>query len=455
LLSNRRQSFPPSFSAALTFSLLWKAAYKKYESSDTSKATTKSIDQSTLKKLKSSSEPLLQNLLPHDVILRDLITRFYGCQIIDTRLEIVGRGANAEETAPVASEGFAHPNLYPVIAAIETHNHIFIVHQPFVEFTLHDCINYSPSILSESHNKPLFILYQLINLIKSLHDRNLLVGQIGLEDICMSENLWLQVLPRLDTNLLPYEDWMEHHQELFEARNPAIKRHLSASAVSDYSKVAPLLRADPGLSAKPTLEQYCKMWCNRELSNFDYLMILNEMSGRQKGNPLNSYIFPWVTDFSTRNGLVWRDLTKSKYRLNKGDAQLDLTFQSLSLSTSSTSSVAEMPHHVSDVLSEITYYVYMARRTSKSLLCKYVRPIFVAAEYPSSIQRLQEWSPDEAIPEFYSEPIVFKSIHEDLPDLEVPVWSTCPEDFVLKHREALESQNVSEKLHDWINLNFG
>ncbi|XP_038108668.1 WD repeat-containing protein 81 [Culex quinquefasciatus] len=439
---------------------LWKAAYRKYAgsrpqgpassaiaggnhhsltsaqvgsfdsggSSGSIGAPSITVTNSTKKQQESNN--ISAALLPYDYVLRESLSRAYGCRIVRVDEEL----GSAPDYGGLGVQG--HANLYPVLVAIETNMNLFVIFDPFIENNLLDCVTYSPAVLEKSHNKPLFLIYQLLNLMKSLHDRGLNLGNIGLGDIYLTENLWLRVIPNLEVNLLEFDDEIQRHLDEQSSRRNVLARDTK-------------VRLMRGLDLKYSLKDYCEAWCHGQLSNFDYLTILNNLAGRRIGCPEHHHIMPWITDFSTRNGQIWRDLKKSKYRLNKGDIQLDLTFQAAS-GTDGT-----VPHHVSDVLSEITYYVYMARRTPKPVLCKYIRPIWVPAEYPVSIQRLQEWTPDECIPEFFTDPSVFKSIHEDLPDLEVPIWATCPEDFVAKHREALESQVVSEKLHHWIDLTFG
>jgi len=71
------------------------------------------------------------------------------------------------------------------------------------------------------------------------------------------------------------------------------------------------------------------------------------------------------------------------------------------------------------------------------------------------MQRLYQWTPDECIPEFYSDPRIFASLHSEMSDLALPSWATSAEDFICLHRDALESDRVSQQLHHWIDITFG
>lgn len=407
---------------------LWKSAYKKYGNGN---------DESGDLKVSSSSaklpESVNSNLISYDVLMRETIIRLYNCPIIHYKLDKLIRSESTSDDSAFSTQQdeIINVNHFPFLASIESNTHFYLLHCPVIENTLLDCITYSPAILDKNYNKPLFVIYQLFNFLKSIHEKGLLMGEVNLCDIYMTENLLIQVIPKIDSNLIEYE-------EPPEAAND------EANEAYEYS--TSVFCKTPTYS----LKDYCEMWCTGKISNFDYLTMLNNFAGRRIDSADYHHIVPWVIDFTTKSG-NWRDLTKTKYRLTKGDAQLDITYQHMKLGSAEVT----IPHHVSDVLSEITFYVYMARKTPKSVLCRHVRPKFVAAEYPASIKRLQEWTPDECIPEFFNDASVFKSIHEDLSDLEIPIWSTCPEDFIAKHREALESQYVSENLHHWIDLTFG
>ncbi|KAL7044856.1 hypothetical protein ACKWTF_002080 [Chironomus riparius] len=400
--------------------ILWKNANKKYSSE---------YQQQNESTGNNGKQFVDSALVPYEIALREVITRMYGCPIIHYKLDRIKNDSISDDITFNChfDVEMHHINQYPLLGAIESNSHFYLIYQNVIENTLLDCVSYSPGVLEKSYNKNMFIIYQLINLQKSTHDKGLVIGEINLSDIYLTENCLLRIIPKLESNLIKYEHCESTENESFESTSIQ-------------------LLSNPELS----LKDYCQMWCTGQLSNFDYLTILNNYAGRKIDSPDYHHIMPWVTDFSSKNG-NWRDLTKTKYRLTKGDAQLDITYQHIKNSAENSTT----PHHVSDVLSEITFYVYMARKTPKSVLCRHVRPKFVAAEYPASIKRLQEWTPDECIPEFFNDPSVFKSINEDLPDLEVPVWSSCPEDFIVKHREALESQYVSENLHHWIDLTFG
>lgn len=339
---------------------LWKSAYKKFSGENPSEPKVTSASSKI-------TENLSSNLVPYELVLREAIIRMYGCQIIHFKLDKLRPESTSEELNfsqfDLETQNVNH---YPFLGAIESNTHFYLFYNPVIENSLLDCIAYSPAILDKNYNKPMFLVYQLLNLLKTIHEKGLLLGEISANDIYLTENLMLHVIPRIESNLIPYEQQEQEANENIEAGTS-----MSLLSNPQYS-----------------LKDYCQMWCTGQISNFDYLTMLNNFAGRRIDSADYHHIVPWVIDFSSKNG-NWRDLTKTKYRLTKGDAQLDITYQH-----NRHSEDASTPHHVSDVLSEITFYVYMARKTPKSVLCRHVRSKFVAAEYPASIKRLQEWTPD-------------------------------------------------------------
>ena len=396
------------------------------------------------------------------------------------------------------SEDDVHPNLSPLIAALES-RHAFYFVFPYLRFTLFDSAMHSPAMLEDSIAKPLFVLYQLLQLLNHCHGKGATLGDLGLKNIFIDARLWVQVRLPWDVYRAPPSKATPLHNKFTDDKSPATSSHGAVnqmevtgerSEVTDDTEEeedggshhltpspSPVGSSHPShagstntltgpgeepapadLSYPPLSLHLCEAtykWRTGELSNFDYLMLLNQHAGRVLGDPNNHPIFPWVMEFTHKDG-GYRDLTKSKYRLNKGDRQLDFTFLSAQEELRrGQDHEALVPHHIGDISSDVTYYVYLARRTPKEVLCSRVRPQWVPKEYPSSIEKLYTWTPDECIPEFYADPSVFKSVHSDLSDLGVPDWASSPEELVSVHRAALEGDVVSTNLHHWIDLMFG
>ncbi|XP_039306843.1 WD repeat-containing protein 81 isoform X3 [Solenopsis invicta] len=331
---------------------LWKETYKKYYS------PWNFIEQREQSNITANVSDI--------TIMLEILNRMYGCTLVQVRYGTVLSVSNG-----MLSE--IHCNLVPVHFAIETPSAFIIFYEQTANYSLRECVMYSPAALTTSHGKPLFIIYQLLRLSRDLHDRGLALGEITLSDILVTKNFTIQVLPKLDDNIYLKPDGECTNIIIQENK----KKNMSSNVCGKRDDVPRSNNTNFGLNEN--IEKLCEMWMYNCISNFDYLTALNNLAGRRYGNPNCHHVMPWVTDFTSRNGGNWRDLTKSKFRLNKGDRQLDLTFDSQST----------------------------------------------------------------------------ESIHEDLPDLEIPAWATSPEDFIEKHREALESFYVSERLHHWIDLTFG
>lgn len=282
-----------------------------------------------------------------------------------------------------------------------------------------------------------FILFQLLQVVAFLHEKDLVLDYLSPGHIMLDDDMWLTLPVGFSKrscnsamiNKLKYS-------------TPVGIKAKSGTFVPSFSSIE-----------KPVdyYEPLTVQWVSGKISNFQYLMAINYAAGRSMADPLYHPILPWITDFSVEHSPLgdnneMRDLTKTKFRLSKGEAQLDTTYRH-----------SDPPHHIPESLSELTYYIYMARRTPLQVLRRVVRDVFVPEHYPHSISRMYDWTPDECIPEFFTDPSVFQSIHSSigLADLELPYYAPTPHEFIAYHRRVLESDFVSRSLHHWIDLTFG
>ncbi|MFS7930711.1 putative BEACH domain, lysosomal-trafficking regulator, BEACH domain superfamily [Helianthus anomalus] len=227
------------------------------------------------------------------------------------------------------------------------------------------------------------------------------------------------------------------------------------------------------LTAKP----FSKRWQNGEISNFQYLMHLNTLAGRGYSDLTQYPVFPWIlSDYDSEN----LDLTNPK------------TFRKLDKPMGCQSQEGEMEfrkrfHSWDDP--EIPKFHYGSHYSSAGIVLFYLirLPPFSAENkklqggqfdhadrlfnslrdtWTSAAGRSNTSDVKELIPEFFYMPEFLenrfdldlgeKQSGEKVGNVGLPPWAKgCTREFIKKHREALESDYVSENLHHWIDLIFG
>ncbi|ESO94157.1 hypothetical protein LOTGIDRAFT_232423 [Lottia gigantea] len=254
-------------------------------------------------------------------------------------------------------------------------------------------------------------------------------------------------------------------------RNKVYSRILSLrpSNLNYYGTRSPaeLLRAS-GLTQK---------WVNCELSNFDYLMQLNTIAGRTY-NDLSQYpVFPWILKDYTSESLdlsnenIYRNLSKPMGAVNpKNEADVIEKYETFE-DPSGTIEKFHYGTHYSNAAGVIHYMVRMEPFTTLHIQLQSGKFDVADRQFhsiPGSWQSPWDNPNDvkELIPEFFYLPEFLQNINdfdlgklqltkEQINDVVLPKWAATPEEFIYKHRLALESDYVSSNLHDWIDLIFG
>lgn len=215
-------------------------------------------------------------------------------------------------------------------------------------------------------------------------------------------------------------------------------------------------------------------WQRREISNFDYLIFLNTISGRTY-NDLNQYpVFPWViTNYDSEELDLtlpsnFRDLSKPIGALNPKRA----AFFSDRYESWEDDQVPKFHYGTHYSTSSFTMMWLLRIEPFTTFFLNFQGGKFDHADRTfSSVSRAwrncQRDTSDvkELIPEFYYLPEMFVNansynlgVMEDstvVSNVELPPWAKSPEEFVRINRLALESEFVSCQLHQWIDLIFG
>ena len=90
------------------------------------------------------------------------------------------------------------------LAVFESATH-FIVVSEFVPHSVHRCLSLSPALLVANSARPMFVLFQMLHIVKELQDRSLFVEGVSWQRFFIGEDLSLKVLPAAASSLIPLD----------------------------------------------------------------------------------------------------------------------------------------------------------------------------------------------------------------------------------------------------------
>lgn len=223
-----------------------------------------------------------------------------------------------------------------------------------------------------------------------------------------------------------------------------------------------------------------KKWIKGDMSNFQYLMLINTMAGRSF-NDLTQYpVFPWVlADYSSdeldlTNPKTFRDFSKPMgCQTPQREADYKDRYKQFAEMGDENAPPFHYGTHYSSAMIVTSYLIRIQPFVQSYLLLQggnfdHADRLFDSIERAwLSASRENMTDVRELTPEFYYLPEFLSNLNgydfgakqgndELVGDVKLPPWAKGdPHIFIAKHREALESPYVSENLHQWVDLVFG
>jgi len=205
-----------------------------------------------------------------------------------------------------------HASIEKVLMVYET-KRAFYIFLKAKKYNLASIISFSRKLLYNSGNSTsnrndqnisyttvTFIIYQLLKALQLLHSKRISHGNIRPSSLLLTQNMWLTLSSFHPSYDLQSVHWCQFGAFLSETSNEnsdwfstmkallTLLFHLSSPSTSLVSVYLFIL----------TLPSHQK-WTKGELSNLDYLLYLNALCGRRKGDPNFHPVVPWVIDFTT------------------------------------------------------------------------------------------------------------------------------------------------------------
>ncbi|XP_025205063.1 WD repeat and FYVE domain-containing protein 3 [Melanaphis sacchari] len=304
--------------------------------------------------------------------------------------------------------------------------------------------------------------------IREVHKRRYLLQPIAIELFSADGRNHLLALPKKLRNKV-FNRFMAYSTSI------ADNAHQSVAGQKRTANVEQSTSLLSNLMGETTVTQ---RWVKGEISNFQYLMYLNTLAGRSYNDLMQYPVFPWilndyesdVLDFS--NPAIFRDFSKPM-----GAQCPQRLEQFLKRYREWDDPHGETPPyhfgtHYSSAMIVCSYLVRMEPFTQHFLrlqgghfdladrMFNSIREAWLSAS-KTNMADVKELVPEFFyLPEFLVNSNNFdlgcKQNGVQLNDVVLPPWAKDdPHEFIRVHRAALESEYVSQHLHEWIDLIFG